>query len=160
MDFRLTLFLRTRKPQKTDWLYVAIYLKKIQKCNHIYFCHTYFHLKNKNGYNGAKLVITSTITSCSGPPIISSIDVRTWNICFSKLLRVVYKAFFLSIVVKMIFNMVNSLQCTWDYIQVVLIFNAILTIMYAVNINVFQIIFLFKCKCCQLKLVVVLMYGW
>ena len=39
-------------------------------------------------------------------------------------------------------------------------FNAILRILYVVNINVFHTLPLFKCKCCLLKLVVVLMYGW
>ena len=39
-------------------------------------------------------------------------------------------------------------------------FNAILRILYVVNINVFHTLPLFKCKCCPLKLVVVLMYGW
>ena len=52
--------------------------------------------------------MTSTTKSCSGPPILSSIDVRMWNIRFSKLVRVVYKTFFLSIGVKTLFNMVNS----------------------------------------------------
>ena len=37
---------------------------------------------------------TSTTMSCSGPPILSSIDVRMCNIRFSKLVRVVYKTFF------------------------------------------------------------------
>ena len=44
-----------------------------------------------------KIKTTSTTTSCSGPPILSSIDVRMWNIRFSKLIRVVYKTVFLSI---------------------------------------------------------------
>ena len=39
-------------------------------------------------------------------------------------------------------------------------FNAMLRILYVVNTNVFHILPLFKSKCCPLKLVGVIMYGW
>ena len=38
-------------------------------------------------------------------------------------------------------------------------FIAILRILYVVNINVFHTLPLFKCNCCPLKLIAVLMYG-
>ena len=50
---------------------------------------THKNSKNRNKHNYE--------LSCSGPPILSSIDVRMWNIRFSKLVRVVYKRVFLSI---------------------------------------------------------------
>ena len=54
----------------------------------------------------------------------------------------------------------QSLLCKWVKLNALSIFNAMLRIRYVVNTNVFHTLPLFKSKCCPLKLVGVLMYGW
>lgn len=71
-----------------------------------------------------------------------------------------YKWIFSQHICKNIFNMVNSVQCEWVALNVLSIFNVILTIIYVVNVNVFHILLLLKCKCFPLKLVVVLIHCW
>ena len=68
--------------------------------------------------------------------------------------------FLINIAVKIIFKMVNSLQCKGVTLNVLSNFNVILRMLCIVTINVFHTLPLFKCKCWPLKLVVVLMHGW
>ena len=95
---------------------------------------SYFYIYNNNVHikNRLKLIW------------LSSIDVWTWDILFCKSVRVTLKMDFYQYSCKnLIFNMVNILHCKWVTSNVWSIVNFIL---YAVYINIFHTLPLFKYK--------------